>query len=26
VLSAAYFKKEVPPALGGEWVPPVPPQ
>ena len=25
VLSAAYFKKEVPPALGGDWVPPVPP-
>lgn len=24
VLSAAYFKKEVPPALGGDWVPPVP--
>lgn len=26
VLSAAYFKKEVPPALGGDWVPPLPPQ
>jgi hypothetical protein len=26
VLSAAYFKKEVPPAVGGTWVPPVPPQ
>ena len=25
VLSAAYFKKEVPPALGGDWVPPLPP-
>jgi len=24
VLSAAYFKKEVPPALGGDWVPPLP--
>ncbi len=23
VLSAAYFKKEVPPALGGDWVPPL---
>ena len=26
VLAAAYFKKEVPPALGGDWVPPLPPQ
>jgi uncharacterized protein YqgC (DUF456 family) len=26
MLSAAYFKKEVPPALGGSWVPPLPPQ
>jgi hypothetical protein len=26
VLSAAYFKREVPPALGGDWVPPLPPQ
>jgi len=26
VLSAAYFKKEVPPALGGDWIPPLPPQ
>ena len=26
VLAAAYFKKEVPPALGGNWVPPLPPQ
>ena len=26
MLSAAYFKKEVPPALGGNWVPPLPPQ
>jgi hypothetical protein len=26
VLSAAYFKKEVPPAVGGDWVPPLPPQ
>jgi hypothetical protein len=26
VLSAAYFKKEVPPALGGDWVPPLPPR
>ena len=26
VLSAAYFKKEVPPAMGGDWVPPLPPQ
>ena len=26
VLSAAYFKKEVPPALGGDWVPPLSPQ
>jgi hypothetical protein len=26
VLSAVYFKKEVPPALGGDWVPPLPPQ
>ena len=26
ILSAAYFKKEVPPALGGNWVPPLPPQ
>lgn len=26
VLSAAYFKKDVPPALGGEWVPPLPPR
>jgi hypothetical protein len=26
VLSAAYFKREVPPALGGNWVPPLPPQ
>ena len=26
LLSAMYFKKEVPPALGGTWVPPVPPQ
>jgi len=25
VLSAAYFKKEVPPAMGGNWVPPLPP-
>jgi len=24
VLSAAYFKKEVPPAVGGDWVPPLP--
>jgi uncharacterized protein YqgC (DUF456 family) len=26
ILSAAYFKKEVPPAMGGNWVPPLPPQ
>ena len=26
VLSAVYFKKEVPPALGGNWVPPLPPE
>jgi len=26
MLAAAYYKKEVPPALGGTWVPPVPPQ
>jgi hypothetical protein len=26
VLGAMYFKKEVPPALGGNWVPPLPPQ
>jgi hypothetical protein len=26
VLSAAYFKKEVPPAMGGNWMPPLPPQ
>ena len=26
ILGAAYFKKEVPPALGGSWVPPLPPQ
>ena len=26
VLSAAYFKREVPPALGGDWVPPLPPR
>jgi hypothetical protein len=26
VLSAVYFKKEVPPALGGDWVPPLPPE
>jgi hypothetical protein len=26
VLSAAYFKKDVPPALGGDWIPPLPPQ
>ena len=25
VLAAVYFKKEVPPALGGDWVPPLPP-
>src|SRR5215208_3149592 len=25
VLSAVYFKKEVPPAMGGNWVPPLPP-
>ncbi|HZI81372.1 MAG TPA: hypothetical protein VFD69_17750 [Vicinamibacterales bacterium] len=25
VLSATYFKKEVPPALGGDWTPPLPP-
>ncbi len=25
LLGAMYFKKEVPPALGGTWVPPVPP-
>jgi hypothetical protein len=25
VLAAAYFKKEVPPAMGGNWVPPLPP-
>ncbi|HEV8396654.1 MAG TPA: hypothetical protein VGQ37_20370 [Vicinamibacterales bacterium] len=24
VLSAAYFKKEVPPAMGGDWIPPLP--
>jgi hypothetical protein len=26
MLAAAYYKKEVPPALGGTWVPPLPPQ
>jgi hypothetical protein len=26
MLAAAYYKKEVPPALGGNWVPPLPPQ
>ena len=26
ILAAMYFKKEVPPAMGGTWVPPVPPQ
>jgi len=26
LLGAMYFKKEVPPALGGSWVPPLPPQ
>ena len=26
VLSAAYFKKEVPPAVGGDWIPPLPPE
>jgi len=26
LLGAMYFKKEVPPALGGNWVPPLPPQ
>ena len=26
MLGAVYFKKEVPPALGGNWVPPLPPQ
>jgi hypothetical protein len=26
LLSAAYFKKEVPPAMGGNWVPPLPPE
>jgi hypothetical protein len=26
IVGAAYFKKEVPPALGGSWVPPMPPQ
>jgi hypothetical protein len=26
LLGAMYFKKEVPPALGGTWVPPLPPQ
>jgi hypothetical protein len=26
VLSAVYFKKEVPPAMGGHWVPPLPPE
>jgi hypothetical protein len=26
LLGAMYFKKEVPPALGGSWIPPVPPQ
>jgi hypothetical protein len=26
VLGAMYFKREVPPALGGNWVPPLPPQ
>jgi len=26
LVGAMYFKKEVPPALGGNWVPPLPPQ
>jgi hypothetical protein len=26
ILGAMYFKKEVPPALGGNWIPPLPPQ
>ena len=26
VLGAIYFKKEVPPAMGGTWIPPLPPQ
>jgi uncharacterized protein YqgC (DUF456 family) len=26
IIGAMYFKKEVPPALGGNWVPPLPPQ
>jgi hypothetical protein len=26
IIGAMYFKKEVPPALGGTWVPPLPPQ
>ena len=26
VLAAAYFKKEVPPAMGGNWIPPLPPR
>ena len=26
ILGAMYFKKEVPPAMGGNWVPPLPPQ
>jgi hypothetical protein len=26
VLSAVYFKKEVPPAMGGNWIPPLPPE
>jgi hypothetical protein len=26
LLGAMYFRKDVPPALGGNWVPPLPPQ
>lgn len=26
IVAAMYFKKDVPPALGGTWVPPLPPQ
>ena len=26
IVGAMYFKKDVPPALGGNWVPPLPPQ
>jgi hypothetical protein len=26
LLGAIYFKKEVPPAMGGTWIPPLPPQ